>query len=144
MEFRLYSPADADGLDALLRTRNHGSIRRPRITQDRLVVAGPIGEPRGLLVWRPVALIHELIVPPSLKMKKVTDGLVSYARTTAIDRICFVKEAVFLIDPSNTPMLDYVRDCGAVPDPGQLMFTNIKEEHDNGQHSNGPVWKQTL
>lgn len=123
MQYHQYQPEDAEGLDKLLDNNRHGSVR---LNMDRIVVAGPVGKPEGALVWRPMAFIHQVLLPRSLGSRSVARGLISYARATAADRICFVKEAAFVIDPDNSAMLRYATECGAVSEQGQLMYAPIK------------------
>lgn len=128
MEYRSYLPKDALGLDKLLDDNKHGDVR---LGMDQIIVSGPVGDPSGILIWRPMALIHTLVVPRTLGMKRVADGLVAHARRTALDRICFVQEAAFVIDQTNSRMLDYARNCGAVSEDGQLMYAAIKIKEDS-------------
>lgn len=80
----------------------------------------------GVIAARPVALVHELVVRPSLKERNIIDRLVAYGIGWLVAK--GYKQAVFVVDPSNVAMQKYLEEMGAVADsaPRILYFLNLK------------------
>jgi len=105
---RPYSRPDARALDSMRNFNVHRSILLDR---DRIICVGPSGSPYGALVWRPTALLHELQFanPESTLRRRATDVLISYASAEALARPWPIRSACFMVDPTNSAMLRYVR-----------------------------------
>jgi len=116
---RLYRSEDAVGLDRILGDNRAGDVRLER---DRIVVAGPVGSPFACLVWRPYAFLHEFHCGSGLSRRLVASALCSYALADAVARQHSILDAIFLVDPSNTNMLKFVRGEKAAEQSG-VMFT---------------------
>lgn len=120
MNVRLYEPSDAPALDWFL-NRNQG--HDVRLDHDRIIVAGdPVS---AMLVWRPTAIIHELILPRTLGTLAVARDLVAFACQDSQFKSFRIRVASFMIDPSNAPMLRYVRDLRAVEERRQLWSVPV-------------------
>jgi hypothetical protein len=116
---RLYRSEDAAGLDRILGNNRMGDVRLDR---DRIVVAGPVGSPFACLVWRPYAFLHEFHCGSGLARHVVASALCSYALADAVARQHSVLDALFLVDPSNSHMLKFVRGEKAAEQDG-VVFT---------------------
>ena len=116
---RLYRSEDAAGLDRILGDNRSGDVRLDR---DRIVVLGPVGKPVACLVWRPYAFLHEFHCGSGLSRRIAAAALTSYALADAVARQHSILDAIFLIDPSNSHMLNFVKGEGAAAQSG-AMFT---------------------
>lgn len=67
---------DAHGVDRLLAYNRNGDVR---LDSDDIYVVGEIGEPRGVLVCRPGAFLHELECGSDLLARQRADALANYA-----------------------------------------------------------------
>jgi hypothetical protein len=120
MRVRLYEPSDAPALDRLL---NHNQGHDVRLDHDRVIVAGdPVS---ALLVWRPTAIIHELVLPRTLGIGNMARNLVLEACADSQRSLYRIRVASFMIDPSNASMVRYVRDLKAVEEARQLWTIPI-------------------
>lgn len=115
---RSYAPKEVAGLDRILNENRGHDVR---LELDRIVLAGPDRAASACLIWRPVGLIHELVVPRTLGARNIASGLVSYASADALARKWDVREAAFLIDPDNEPMLRFVKELNAVEETGRIF-----------------------
>lgn len=113
---RLYQPADAPAVDAILNGTGHVLLER-----DRLVVLGVPGSPRNLLVWRPGCIVHELRLSNGLGQRQRADNLVQCGMTDALSRPFQLWEAAFVTN--NDTMAAYARDLGAIEESGKRLFT---------------------
>lgn len=116
---RLYRPEDAHQLDRVLGFNVAGDVRLDR---DRIVVAGPIGNPFACLVWRPYAFLHEFHCGSGLNKRHVASSLCSYAVADALARSHSILDALFLVDRANEPMLRFVKGERAAEQDG-VVFT---------------------
>jgi hypothetical protein len=115
MSARPYEPSDAPALDRLLDSNQGHDVR---LDHDRILVHGsPVS---GLLVWRPTAVIHELILPRTLGLNAVARDLVAFACEDAQRSLHRIRIASFMIDPDNLPMVRYVRGLGVIEERRQL------------------------
>lgn len=114
---RPYHFSDAKGLDAIFRGQG---ITDP--ARDSIFVVGNVGQPTGVLVYRPGALVHELSVGRDLRSRPRADALANYAIAHA--RAAGLKAAVWLIRGDNQPMMRFVENLGAVKqtDPGDVLY----------------------
>jgi len=114
---RPYQREDAKGCDRL--TRNQG-ITTPGL--DRIFVAGDVGSPAGILVYREAAYVHELECGDDLKARLRADALANYAVATA--RSKGLASAVFLIKAGNERMRKWAASIGAVEqtEPGDSLW----------------------
>lgn len=103
---------DAADLDRLLEQNARGDVR---VDRDIIVLAGR--PPTGVLVWRPVALVHELVSPGLF----TANALVNFAVGQGAGRSAVVRDAVFVVHPGNERMLAYARRMGAVEEEGRLF-----------------------
>lgn len=136
MRTRLYLPhsADARALDAIL-----GGHHDVRLADDRIVCAvDSNNEPTGCLVWRPTAFIHEFHVPPVLAQRSIADSLYHDAVRLDIRRRHLIRQAFFMIDSANAPMLRYARGLeGAVEQDGVIFLLDLKAPEVVGNEGNG-------
>lgn len=77
------------------------------------------------MAWRPSAFIHELLIPPCLAQRAVTTELMNSAMRLDINRRHLMRQAVFMIDGSNSAMLRYVREVGAVEQSGLVFLLDL-------------------
>ena len=118
IEPRLYESSDAAALDALL----HDNIGHDvSLEHDRIVYMGEAGMSMGLLVWRPIAFVHELFTCHGLGQRSVADRLVQFAIGDVKHRRFEIHEALFLTDSDR--MADYAIERGAVEQFGKRTFT---------------------
>lgn len=113
--------ADAKALDSLLDHNRAGDVR---LDSDRVVLVEPglSGPVVGALVWRPVGFIHELVVHRhNVARRACASALVSYAMGEARSRQYDVRQAVFLVDETNSAMLRFVREIKAVEQHGTVF-----------------------
>lgn len=114
---RVARRSDAKALDELLQNNQHGDVRLDR---DVIAVVGePV--PTGVLVWRPCALVHELVCPGLLS----ANALINFAVGQAAGRPFTVRDALFVIDPSNDAMLRHAKRLGAVESTGRIYTLDI-------------------
>jgi hypothetical protein len=111
---RLYKREDAEGLDALLDGNRDGDVRLDR---DTIVVVGHIGEPKGVLVWRKAAYIHEFYCGKGLSQRAIADALANF---TLGQNCGELREAQFRCAPENKAMQRYVKELGAVQEEGLI------------------------
>ena len=107
---------DAATLDNLLHANRHGDVD---IRRDVIVVSG--APPSGCLVWRPCALVHELVCPGLLS----ANALVNYAVGQGSGRSAVVRDVLFVVDPANEPMLRYANRLGAVEERGKVFTLDV-------------------
>ena len=124
MEARLARPEDFESgeFDKLIE-ENRG--RDVRLSQDKIVVTGPVGKPSGCLVWRPGAIIHELHCGSGLNPRAVANALLDCARNHARTSVFRPVEALFVVHPANLRMLSYVEGVGAQAQSGSLYIARI-------------------
>ena len=113
---RLYGQGDAEAVDRLIGEPQSGNVLLDR---DRIVVLGR--PPRGLLVWRPGGIVHELRTGNGLGQRARADLLVNFAVRDALSQPFNLWEAVFVTD--STRMARYAFDIGAVEEVGMRVFT---------------------
>jgi len=139
MHARLYIPGsvDAIALDQLLDHNRSGDVLLDR---DRIVVVEADGnKPVGTLVWRPAGFIHEFHCGVGLASRTIASTLAGFAKFDALRPGIShrIRDAVFLVDKDNAPMLRYVRDMGAVEQNGIIFTLRLdaparKPDEDNG------------
>jgi hypothetical protein len=113
---RTYKPGDAAALDALLHDNRHGDVRLDR---DAIVVSG--SPPSGCLVWRPCALVHELVCPGLLS----ANALVNYAVGQGAGRLMPIRDVLFVVSPDNKRMLEYAKRLGGVEEVGKVFALDV-------------------
>lgn len=117
--------ADAKALDSLVDYNRAGNVR---LDSDRIVLvesnlSGPVV---GALIWRPLGFIHELVLAKdSMARRTAASALISFAMGEARARQYDLKSSLFLIDEHNEPMLRFVREIGATPQPGVAFTFNF-------------------
>jgi hypothetical protein len=94
--------------------------------RDVVVIEGPPDRPRGRLIWRPIALITDVDIAPSIVSRKVAIRLTDRAMADALSRFPTITEAVFLISPSNMRMRSFADLYHATAVPGELMISTIR------------------
>lgn len=107
---------DAKALDLLLHDNRSGDVRLDR---DVIVVSGR--PPNGCLVWRPCALVHELVCPGLLS----ANALVNYAVGQGAGRLAAIRDVLFVVSPANTRMLEYAKRLGAVEEVGKVFALDV-------------------
>jgi hypothetical protein len=105
------------GFDLLIES-NHG--HDVEIHKDKIAVVGPVGKPSGCLVWRPCALIHELLCGKGLNQRAVADELILFSARFARSSVFRPQEALFMIRPENFEMQNYAEFVGAREEQGRL------------------------
>jgi hypothetical protein len=113
---RTYKPGDANALDAILANNRHGDVRLDR---DAIVVSGT--PPNGCLVWRPCALVHELVCPGLLS----ANALVNYAVGQGAGRLMPIRDVLFVVAPENKRMLEYAKRLGAIEETGRVFTLDV-------------------
>ena len=140
MRSRLYLPGtlDARVLDRLLDDNRHGDVS---LEKDRIILAtGDDDVPTGCLVWRPSAFIHEFNVPHVLGQRSIASSLYHDAVRLDIRRRHQIRQAIFMIDSGNHPMLHYARGLeGAVEQDGIIFTLDLKAPGDSTYEGNGQV-----
>jgi|SRR5882672_1440399 len=128
---RLYraNSDDARVLDRILKDNLQGDVR---LGTDRIIVsAGDDDLPSGCLVWRPSAFIHEFHVPNCLAQRAVADRLFSEAVKLDFNRRHLIRQAVWMVDSDNLPMLRYAREVvHATEQKGTIFLLNLKAPGD--------------
>ena len=114
---RPYQREDAKACDRL--TRNQG-ITTPGL--DEIFVVGNRGEPRGMLVYRPGAYVHELECGADSLRRLRADALANYAVAHA--RAHQLRSAIFLVRAGNLAMMRWAESIGAVKqtEPGDELY----------------------
>lgn len=114
---REYKVEDAAALDILLHNNRDGDVR---VDRDIIVVSG---QPTvsGCLVWRPCALVHELVCPGLIS----ANALVNYAVGQGAGRALPIRDVLFVVSPDNKRMLDYARRLGAIEEAGRVFSLNV-------------------
>lgn len=114
---RPFVSADAKACDRL--TRNLG-ITTPGL--DEIFVVGERGEPRGLLVYRSGAYVHELECGTDSLRRLRADALANYAVAHA--RANQLRSAIFLVRAGNAAMMRWAESIGAVKqtEPGDELY----------------------
>ena len=113
---RKYCSKDARGLDIILGNNRAGDVRLDR---DEIVVTGNVGDPSGVLVYRPGAFVHELECRGSLLR---AEALANFAVGQALEK--GLRSAIFCVRKDNAAMIRFVKSLGAVEQgEGQLLFT---------------------
>lgn len=139
MRCRLYVPGSGDAriLDGFLNHNRDGDVR---LVSDRIVCAVDENDrPAGCLVWRPAAFIHEFHLPPVLGQRSVADSLFSGAVKLDFNRRHLIRQAVFMVDNDNLPMLRYLRDnVRAVEQNGTIFLLNLQAPGALTDESDGP------
>jgi hypothetical protein len=113
---RHYQTTDAEAVEHLLNGRGTGDVRLDR---DRLVVVGR--PPRGLLVWRPGCLVHELHTGYGMAQRHTADVLVNFGMADAVSKPFDLYEAVFITD--SDAVGEYVKSLGALEEVGKKVWT---------------------
>jgi hypothetical protein len=124
MQSRHAQPEDflSGGFDKLIQ----GNIGHDvRLSQDKIVVTGPVGSPSGCLVWRPGAIIHELYCGSGLNQRAIAQSLLDGARNHARTSVFRPVEALFVVHPANLRMLAYVEEIEAQEQKGNLYIARI-------------------
>lgn len=138
MRTRLYLPGTADArvLDRLLEDNRRGDVL---LEKDRIVVSCDDNNcPTGCLVWRPCAFIHEFHVPPVLGQRSIAAALYDSAVRLDIRRRHLIRQAFFMIDRDNCPMLRYARGLeGAVEQDGIIFLLDLKAPGATTYEGNG-------
>lgn len=110
MRARLYKPRsdDALALDKLLQGNRHGDVN---LNSDRIIVVdGSDRKPVGALVWRPAGFIHEFHCGGGVAHRPIASALTNFAWADALGKPYDIRQAVFLVDRFNAPMLRYLRE----------------------------------
>lgn len=117
---RPYSFRDAPGLDKLIR---HATVTDSKL--DEIYVVGNVGVPRGVLVYRPGAFIHELEVGQDFRRRARADALANYAVSHAVSKLHTLKSAIFLVRKDNEAMKRWCESIGAIQEsePGDTIYT---------------------
>jgi len=118
---RAYRSEDAAGLDRILANTRSG-MDDVRLDRDRITVCGPVGSPFACLVWRPTAFLHEFYCGSGFNRRIAASALTSYALADAISHQHAILDAIFLVDPSNYHMLNFIKGEKATEQDG-LIFT---------------------
>lgn len=114
---REYLIPDARRLDRIL---GNTGITDP--TRDRIIVAGDVGAPDGVLVYREAAYIHELECGTGFRARLRADALANYAIGEA--RRKGLMNAIFQVAEKNRKMQRWAESIGAVKqtDSGDLLY----------------------
>lgn len=113
---RVATRDDAKALDLLLHDNRSGDVRLDR---DVIVVSGRPAS--GCLVWRPCALVHELVCSGLLS----ANSLVNYAVGQGAGRVMPIRDVLFVVAPGNEAMLRYAKRLGAVEEVGKVFALDV-------------------
>lgn len=116
---RMYKSTDAAACDHLLGFNRAGDVR---LDSDEVIVVGD--DPKGILVFRPGAFVHEFRTGErDLGMKARADAMLNFAIARATSREYRLRSAIFSVDADNIRMQHYVEQIGAVRQDSQLVYT---------------------
>lgn len=113
--------SDAAALDAMLNANRDGDVK---VDRDVIVVNG---EPAvSVLIWRPCALVHEFEVHSGLARLRTAKALINFSMADAKQRRLPMRDAIFLVDPANVPMLRFVQSLpGVREDHGRIFYVEF-------------------
>lgn len=114
---RPYRREDAHGVDKLLGFNSAGDVR---LDSDELFVVGGIGEPTGVLVYRPGAFLHELQCGDGPMARHRADALAGYAIAHA--KAHGLRSAIFLVKQENLRMQKWAESLGAIRQEGDYLY----------------------
>jgi len=113
---RTFKSDDKEALDLLLHNNSGGDVR---VDRDVIVVSGRPAN--GCLVWRPGALVHELVCPGLLS----ANALVNYAVGQGAGRLAPIRDVIFIVKPDNTHMIEYAKRLGAIEEAGRVFVLDV-------------------
>ena len=117
--------SDALALVMLLNSNRDGDVK---VDRDVIVVneSSPSEPPTSVLVWRPCALVHEFEVGAGLARLRTAKSLVDFSMADAKQRRMPMRDAIFLVNPSNVAMLRFVESLpGAREDHGRIFYVEF-------------------
>lgn len=117
----------APSTDQLLTDYGNGSSGVRQDIDLSVIAANEQGGCEGVLAGRPVVLVHELVVKPTMRSRSLVDRLIAYGIGMLVGTGWY-KQAVFVVDPDNEAMRKYLTELGAIADtaPRILYFLNLK------------------
>jgi len=93
-----------------------------RLDRDRIILAHGVQSGRllGCFVYRPGAIIHDLLVRDSLTRRSVAHDMVNFAAMDATSRPFQLHEAIFLTDGDE--MAKFAEEIGAYEETGKRLY----------------------
>lgn len=91
--------------------------------RDVLIVSGRPAQ--GALVWRPTALVHELIAGHDLLRLNRADSMLNFAIAEGQALRWPIRDVLFVVDEGNESMHRYARHIGATQYPGVLYTLKL-------------------